>query len=777
MEESLISIDKPVLSIQYDPITNELTGDTEFKLTLTPLNDEATTEFYVNIEHSEDLIVTPNPVEASARPKTVTVSLAPGVEPTELGNYNFGLKFTNKYSKDIESDISLKVEEKNEPDIVFEYKLKYYIQRQGYRLHIYQNVESTTILEPIEINGTVELNYKEREYLYEPIISSSLKINLECSLERDFQDLYSEDEKTFKVEVIKYGNTVFLGFILPDGIWQDFVSDKWNLTLNAVDGLSSLKNISFSNDNGLNFYGRMSILNIFNICLKKTGFDLRVNVLCYLEYLNYSNYNIFAYTFLSTERYFQNSNRNDSEPMDCETVMKSILQCFNATIEMRNGEWFIYRSTDLKDINLVSQSFHTYTNNNIELYFGETIGSEINGFEKFHCNGNQKISISPTIQAYQISYTYGGSRNILANGGLIYYGLNRESIYGIDMPGWEVLPAPDGANHVLAGVTPTSNYGVNTNLYNNSGNSLFLQLVQHIDILQNDTMVLTVDFRNIEFNSTHLRFAFGIVDGSNNHQYYNIQTGKWGGAGVMNEVANYYQPTQNSYKGKGNASVTVEATAPSNGRIFISFYRNKSKSPIIEGPSRHSISRVSLSASANNIKSKDYTGLRTKKISTAVKSDITVYNGDSESDLFVGTIYKYDSDTPTSQWNRYYYYYDGSNFVKNYYPESKELLEINAEDNLRISRRPMEIFEGDFKGFIPHLNFIKIDGRKFYDTSIGQLVDKKFMFSKYSYSFDTDITKMVAKEYSDQYIFGEDQYKVIIKENYSNESKVTIKTV
>lgn len=123
------------------------------------------------------------------------------------------------------------------------------------------------------------------------------------------------------------------------------------------------------------------------------------------------------------------------------------------------------------------------------------------------------------------------------------------------------------------------------------------------------------------------------------------------------------------------------------------------------------------------------------------------------SDLFVGTIYKSDADTPTEKWFRH----GESN-------PPKELLSINAEDNLRLSPRPMIIFEGDVYGYIPFISFIRIDN----------LNDKKFQPTSYSFDTSTGILSLTSREFSSDYLEEGKDYRVDVKDNYGNETKVTI---
>lgn len=776
MVETQIQVNKPFLSLKYDIDNDLLIGDNTFEVSLFNIGDEESENTLVTIEHDENFVLDYNPIYATERPITITVTLAEGAVIPD-GVFNFGFKLVSEDAKDVNFITSIVAKnDEPEPDEELVYKLKYFIQRENYRLNIYENVFESVVLVPVEVNGTCEKSYQEKKDLYEPIVASELKINLEASLELTFEDLYSENERNFKVEVLRGSEIEFLGFILPDGIWEDWVSDKWILNISASDGLAALKNTSFAQDisnidgSPLNFYGRMTVLQIFDICLKKTGLNLNSNTIIYLEYFEHIGGTILGSLYTSVERYFQNNNGTDSEAMDCDAVLRSWLQVFNATLVQFKGEWWIYRSTDLKSKNIVSTFGNGISGFNYTYLFGDVLGSQINDSEFFHCTGNQKKSIAPSVQAYQVSYQYGGAKNILANGGLVFYGLNKEAVYGIDMPGWNIPSPPDGLNNVEAGVRPGWSYGVRGNVKTLDPLPILLELNQSLTITEGAGMTLSIKYRNDGQNSLYLNFAFGISVGGGVINWFNLSTGQWQTTKAINRVDNFYEVVnggQSIKYGNLDSVYQLEVASPYNGDVVIQIFRNGHGPGAVFG-----VHGVSLSASDKNIKSTDYTGRRTSKTSSAVKSNVSVFNGDSGSDLFVGTIFKADSDTPTEGWNRYYYIESGMTMIKTEYPEFKEVLEINAEDNLRISPRPMTIFEGDVKGYIPYVNFFTIDG--FKRMRFDEEVDKKFQFTKWSYSFDKDIIKMVAKEYSDEYAFGEDLFTVNIKENFSNEVQVKI---
>lgn len=670
--------------------------------------------------------------------------------PTTEGDFNYNVTVTGDASG-VEKIllVSLKVINTDvTPPEDFIYKPKYFIQRERYRLNILELVNPSEILDDKEINGTVRWARQNKTDLYEPIIASNLELSLEDGQDIGLNDLYSEEEKQFKVELIINGNIAFLGFIKPDGIWEDFVTDRWFLTIQCIDGLSTLKNISFSNANGVIYTGKRSLLSVVIDCLSKTSLALPININCKVFYEGFDGFNdILDNVIINTERYFQNAD----EPMDCESVLKSLLVIFNCTLIQQSGEWWIYRSIDMFEEALFSRYVDGLFIENIIYMPNKTLGSHINGIENFnaiHANRNQKKSIGASTQAFKISYTYGSANSVFRNPELKLDGS------GLTLDGWTAVNVDGKVSRNESG------FGLQAKTVDfNASIPEMLKLNQSIDIQVGATFNLSINFSNesIATSSSSFGLRFGIAVGN----LWLQQNGDWTTVVSSIYIANsdgYFVtvgPTPFAvYKGKGVANYTATIKAPQSGALQIIIYRDSpyydSEVVLNEGVFR--INSINLFGTNNgDIKGIDYTAQRTAKTSTVIKPDKTVFNGDSASDLFVGTIYKDDGDTPTDSWYR-----EGRE-------ENKELLSINVEDNLRLSPRPMIIFEGDAFGFIPYLSVIFIDG----------FGDKKFQFLNWAYELDRNIMSITLKEYSDEY-FTDEEYRIDVRFNYGQDTNTTL---
>ncbi|WP_185269269.1 hypothetical protein [Chryseobacterium indologenes] len=734
MFDQYLELSKTALSLTFNLFDNTLSGDTKF---IAWAGDRQHPEVKPEVNFTFDAIfnLDPNPSFSGDDVTISIISLNEGI-----GDYEFNIEV---YSLNIVKNLKIYLKVINEdktPEDQKPYKLKYFFENETKSGDVFkcEILERGYLGPPVNVNGSCDFKYQDKSDHFQPIVTSSLNLKLIASEELSLQDLYAEDERHFRVTLKRNDEIIFIGFLKPDGIWEDFVYDRWELTIDAFDGLSTLKSMSFSNDNGIPFSGKYRAFDIIRNCIKKTGLDLPINVNCAVMYdASPGSFNTFETIYMSTERYFQSG----SDPMDSESVLSSILRLFNATLIQFKGEWYIYRSIDLDD---KGTTFNQYIDGlyvkTFSIHPSVAIGSHINNFQLFHCSSNQKKSISASVQAYRVTYQYGNANAVYSNGELQLSGS------GLDIPGWTVNNFDGNVQRLDGGK------GLTSKVYTGSGDPRLITLNQSIDINGGAMIKLIISFANENVNSVGLTFALGV-----NGKYFDINSQQWLNTGHINFVANYFYEGQypggaKICRGRGAATYELVVQAPESGTLDVSIYRDKH--PV--GAGDFKIYSVTVMPNdSGNIKGRDYTAWRTKKVSTVTKPNETVYNGDSLSDLFNGTIYKVDADTPTSKWFRLS---DppGIGF--------KELLEINVEDNLRVAPRPMIIFEGDVFGYIPFLSLIEIDG---FGT-------KRFQPTSYSFDTSSGILRLTSREISTAYLKYKDEYDFSVKDNYGNETKVTI---
>lgn len=723
------------ISLTYNLFDGSLSGDTKFPVSSVDLDSPSTT-FSMSFTTPTGFTVNPNP----ATNQKVQVGMdAAALGITSVGNYTitfesnaFGTtKITNVHITVINEDTTVDPPLPDPDPLDLIYQPKYELINDDFTLQILQLGYQGEI---IPVYGYFKIKYQSKDDLHDPIISSNLQMFFDVNTGLTLEDLYSEKEKEYKVEVKKGTQKIFIGWVKPDGIWEDYVNDRWQLSITAYDGLSTLKDISFSLSQTFSYSGMMSLQDIIQICLNKTGLTLPLNVNCNVYYDTLSvDDNVLKLTYTKTERYFTNNN----EPMDCESILKSILILFNLIVVQYNGEWFIYRPIDVVDI-MEFKRYDELTSTVFDYNTPITIGSQIDNFEIFHCNANQKKSIAPSVQAYRLYYEYGGSVNVLFNSQLTFTGT------GLDIPGWTVNTAPDGLV-----MRDYDGSGLRSKTAGVPQGTVLVEMNQNIDILASSAFTVRFEFNHKGDYAEYLFYSIKV--GS---KWFKLDDGSWQSSQVINKISNAYYPPGSSptgiYYGRGDAVHEVSVIAPESGSLMIKVYRDVNG---FSATGIFTINGIYVTPQVNlNQKGKSYTGLRKDSASTFTKRHQIVYNGDSISDLFVGTLYKSDKDTPTSIWYRL-----GFN-------ETKELLEINVEDNLRISPRPMTVFEGDVYGYIPYLSKV----------SINNFNNKAFQITNYTFNSKNNITELTFKEYSRE-ILSNNEFIVDVKLDYKEETKVTIK--
>jgi len=696
-----------------------------------------------------------------------SVSKKSGTISNDIGIFNefVTLKATS-FENEISYDISIQVEyfSSENPDTPLPepeptYNLKYWLEFTNqnaisHRLEILQlGFEGAST----QIYGNYVHQYTKKKDIHETVVPSNLSIDLEANTTLTLNDLYSEEEQTFLVKAYRNSQLIFIGFIKPDGIYEDWVSDRWMLSIDCYDGLNILKDLSFVKNDGMFFKNNMSELNAIYYSLIRTKLDLPINVCIDVFNSEYSfdiYHSVLEQVYINTERYHQDVEKE--KIMDCNEVVSSILSTYNASIIQMNGEWFIYRPIDVKN----GMTFKRYVNGifDNEIYFevGKTLGSHINGLENFdaiHCNANQRKTISPSCQAFRVNYKYGTVASLTINPDL-------KLGDRLNIDGW-VVNNPDGKVY-----RNTNGYGINSSIilsdstyFNNR--TLLLKNNSGASASEGDLLDLEIKFSNIGYagrNTSYIGLHYEIYTDNyqfclkrgTNQAYWKLKT-------LLNDTEDYYKFIQYNGKygyGKGEAILNLSLPSfPENTNIFISIFRDVTYSSDYSNEYRLIINSIKIIPKSNQSYKGEYHDSQFKKRkSTKSNKDLVVYNGDTLSEIYYGTLLNAENNALEAKWYRFGF------------TEERELLSICAEDRLRSAPRPMIEFEGDIMGYIPFLSFVSINN-----------IAGNFQPIEYTYNANSDTIKLVNREFSNTPL-DNTTFSVEKSYDYGNVTKVTIRS-
>ena len=566
---------------------------------------------------------------------------------------------------------------------------KYFIQNDytGYLVQIFENGFSGV---STEIHGKLSFDKGSVDNILDTIRGTGVKLELEANSLLTFDEFSEADEQKYTVLVTQSGQTKFKGFLKPDGVTQSFVQDIWYVNIDFIDGLGSLKDLSFVKSNGFAFTGKLSFFEVIEACLARTGIVMTINSNIDIHYLDYAGTNILKDTYINSERFVKVDNNTI---MTCEEVLNSILNLCSACITQQDGNWWVYRPNDIK-------SYTEFINNTLDTTFTQNlykkVGSQIDNFYPHHCSGNQQIQTKGAISAYRINYKYGFRQGELANPNL-----NHDSSLNFDS--WTKATYL-GTVVLINDPNDTSGLIMQTKYSLFSSSTIPILTSQNVSLLAGSQIDIVIEMASISnIGENTFVFRVGRSDG-----YFLQNDGTWkSGTRVVY--------TRNT--GIGTFSWTLKAEpVPNDCTVFVEI-RN-----VLSSMDDNTLVEIKSVQIKNNFNydgkvGEFHTVTRTVAPSSIIKENQEVYNGDSIADIFEGAIYKSDKTTLTTLWTR-----------KDKL-EEKYLLRISAEDDMRIMQKPTKTFTGDFYGYLPYLSIIEINN-----------ISGLFMFIEYSYNTDSNIT-------------------------------------
>ena len=593
-----------------------------------------------------------------------------------------------------------------------------------------------------QIYGSCSLEYSETKDTLEPVRGSGLKIDLEANSALTFYDLYSEEERTFSVVYKRDNQILFNGWLSPEGIYESLVSDKWVISLDCTDGLGFLKNLSYVEDaTGLPFVGKQSLLEIVVNCLKrtKTPQNILTSIDVYYDGLT-QTLDPFANVYFNANRFVKDDNNTI---MNCDEVLKSVLEPFGAIITSYKGEWLIYKPNSLFDSS--SKVLFAYDSLGVALGtpsrtidFAFALGSQIDAYYPHHANGNQQKTIKSSIGAYRINYKYGLVKSFFNN----LYLRSDTTPPLLYIEEWTI----DDINNVEF---PANDLGLRFDIITDSSPS---------------TLVLTSDSFNfeqgnmLEFNAAFVHYGnynyspaarvdqvlFKIILTDGVDTYYLNNDGEWLSSSAF--VSGDIKKTQIDFRLTSNSM-------PINGSVKIEIWRPKTLFSISGTVDEVLLSKCGFSPAGqelDDIKGENHTFQRTLKPSSKIKDIKTVFNGDNESDAYAGAIYKADEITTTNSWTRF-----GAT-------ETKPLLQIMGEERMKMYSKPLQVYKGDVYGYFNYLSLVTING-----------LTGKFMPTTYSYDALNNITSLELTEVLNSDILSDVDYELTF--DYGNVVEPTIK--
>lgn len=615
------------------------------------------------------------------------------------------------------------------PKYFFEY---YNIANVFFRVEIYQKNFAGSAT---EITGRAIIQKGDVNGHFDPIRGTGVSLQLEANENLTFSDLYGLNETDYTVKLYRDLVLVYHGFLKPDGIFESFTDNIWNINLQCVDGLGFLDNLAFVKPDGSQFTGKMSVLDVIYNCLNRTGLQLKINTYVNLFYYGIidedANTDPLSEIMIDTARFIKD---DDNTAMSCREALLSML--FNAVITQEFGEWFIYRPSDF-----YTNTYPQFKRYEIDgSYIGlnttnvnQVLGSDIEGFYPCHCNKNQQIQIQGAVSAFRLNYKYGFINSLLPNGNL------KHDPGTVNYEGWTFTPWTESKNSGYLVTNITGDSGIDfISGAPDPGQPFPLNTVMRSVFSEELLMGYTF---NIKYRM--VSYGFPVINvirvllfetGGAGAVYELRQDGAWstsgGGWFVVTSEKNPNNTGENNNE-TYDITTTVSANPlPVNGTIQINFTVPIKRFASFYPGVLASVKSFELinTFSGANIVGEFHNVNRISKVSSIVKDNKSVSSGDNDNKIYKGAFYMANGTDLTQNWHRGLFPAETSQ-------EVKPLLRILAEDELRIASKPLKIFSGDIYGYLNYMSVIDI-------KNIGN----KFMPISWSYDTFNNVTSCKSLE-------------------------------
>lgn len=618
----------------------------------------------------------------------------------------------------------------------------------------------------IQLDGYCVHSYKKVSDILEPIRGASLDVNFLANAEQILEDLEVIQEFQFFIAFFRNDENIFAGWVLPDGIFQDYVNDRWNVVLKAVDGLGFLKNYEYIPQTNVTI-GASTVtvtdvypqeFNILYTILQRIGYGLPIATMDDInqgfDIVTGEPYGSISFANINNrivnKEVFINKNENY---FDCERILKDILQKYNFIIfqgfvgielcwivsrpafqlsagKSKGSVWKPISVTDNKITFTRASTFEQkYTVICSDAQSGEVPHDAI------HCNQNQNITYKPAVQNFRFDQKWLGLKNQ-------YYPELTDEYFD------KVLFTDPLDEFVLSGIQ------VNSASPGGGADVVFRQ---------DEFINLPADYQDLTF-----KFELtlnGAVSGSV-PSVFNLEIqGSIEGSALAHYVV-FNADSQLVWKPITATSGVLALSTQLSGTLVNRQVLYEVKVPFIAGLYRFKVnilrpfnSGVEVVNKIGAFWSKIFLGIgeyHDAKLlnfkSSYLNPPVVVINSNQNDDVFLNNLYRNSSGTliPEGSWNR-----------GDIAPVYDDLLELTSRERLDILQRPQMIFSGDVYGYFPYFTVVT------YDRISGQ-----FLPLQYSYNTLQNIIRLessqafsnvVNKTYDQKYYF-EDEKNVLIKE-------------
>jgi hypothetical protein len=566
-----------------------------------------------------------------------------------------------------------------------------------------------------------------------PIAASNCTLNMIATAAFQLQELYTESERRWLVQVLRNGSKIWQGFIIPDGCQQSFTFPPYTISNNCVDTLGILRNLSYVQNDGNFWLGKQNFIDVIYNCLNRIQIPdtkLYTCVNLYEEsYPDTISDDPLALTYINAETFLKDDNIN---PLNCQEVLENILHVWGAVIIQSEGDWYVFRPNELAlSDTLIFRKYEdgqpAYSGFTVSKNLGQLLGGYSEGVilaPLFHIDEDQTTVIQKPYRNASMSWKFGNNYNLveeLANPTLSGAvrgcpGDPADPCDDVTIPGYTKTGFMELGSPITGGITFFNQGDTSPILTDYYQNNNTIAVVRNST--QADRLRFTIVYENPDplFN-TDMNFVISLSDGLST--WYLQADFSWM---IPTPGLSYYQVRSDI--GDGGTLIVETSPVPSGGNVT---FRILAPTGTIRDIVYTSISAGVFIDPGEQI-GEIHTATQTQDF-TFVPDTISVLNGDGATAQYMGAMYETDETTLTSNWYRKY---AGESILAEPFATYKPILRLAVEELQRIYANPFISYEGTIFGYFNPLSVFRIN-----------LLTGKFMPVSLSYNLQANTCKAV----------------------------------
>lgn len=263
-------------------------------------------------------------------------------------------------------------------------------------------------------SSPVKLNYIKVANKFDPIRPVECVLSFVVTDNFLLYEFYTNDERTFRVTVLKAGNIEFKGYIIPDSCAEPFEAPPYSVSIRATDAIGGLKAVTYPIPVGSDIDISQSFVDILAYCFAMTNLNLDIRTICNLYDPSMPNSLDNDPMSMASVNPLRLSKENNTV-LSVYDVLVAVAKAWGGYIVQTSGKWNLVRVNELSNTAIRTR---TYNYKGLFLYASNLESQRIIGgsAENIIVSEGGELSIQNAYKRVVVESVFGSVPSLIYNG-------------------------------------------------------------------------------------------------------------------------------------------------------------------------------------------------------------------------------------------------------------------------------------------------------------------------------------------------------------------------